>query len=168
MSAIRYGGRLGLYSAIFLVTALVVTLLVARSMLRRPVLRRMGLRNVTRRKWNTTLVVMGSMVGTALISGSLVLNDSTGRFQENQARQALGEIDEVVGQSGQRLPGDRRPAPFFDASVAQRIPPESVREGSTEEEPASPGVFGVLQRATTYASHALGAGEGPVGVDGVL
>ncbi len=65
--------------------AVLVTLAVLSSMLRRPALRRLGLRNLTRRKWNTVLVVVGSMVGTALISGSLVLNDSTGRFQENEA-----------------------------------------------------------------------------------
>ena len=130
-------------------------------MLRRPALRRLGLRNLTRRKWNTVLVVLGSMVGTALISGSLVLGDSTGRFQENEARQTLGEIDEVVSQAGQRLPSDRRPTPLFDASVADGITPEAVR-GLTgaDEEPTS----GVIDRV----SSALGLGEGPAGVDGVL
>jgi putative ABC transport system permease protein len=128
----------------------------------------MGLRNVTRRKWNTVLVVAGSMVGTALISGSLVLNDSTTRFQEDEALRTLGEIDEVVGQAGQRLPGDRRPIPLFDASVAGEVTPEAVREASTEEEPDASAIPGVLQRATTGISRALGAGEGPVGVDGVL
>jgi putative ABC transport system permease protein len=143
----RCGGELGLYSTIFLGAALLVTILVVFSMLRRPVLRRMGLRNVTRRKWNTTLVVVGSMVGTALISGSLVLNDSTGRFQENEARQTLGEIDEVVGQAGQRVPSDRRPIPLFDSSVAASITPEAVRGASedTKEAPVSvDGVLGVL------------------------
>src|SRR3712207_9271601 len=93
--------------------AFLVTLAVLASMLRQPALRRLGLRNLTRRKWNTVLVVVGSMVGTALISGSLVLNDSTGRFQEDEARQTLGEIDEVVQQTGQRVPSDRRPIPLF-------------------------------------------------------
>ena len=104
----------------------------------------MGLRNLTRRKWNTVLVVLGSMVGTALISGSLILNDSTGRFQENEARQTLGEIDEVVQQAGQRLPSDRRPVPLFDASTAAGITPGAVRDASRD------------------------TAEGPVGVDGIL
>ena len=137
-------------------------------MLRWPALRRMGLRNITRRKWNTALVVLGSMVGTALISGSLVLNDSTGRFQEDEARQTLGEIDEVAGKAGQRLPSDRRPIPLFDSSAVQEITPEAVRDASTEEEPEVSGVPGALQRATIYASRALGVGERPVGIDGVL
>jgi putative ABC transport system permease protein len=152
----RCGDGLGLYSTIFLGAALAVTLLVVRSMLRRPALRRMGLRNVTRRKWNTVLVVIGSMVGTALISGSLVLNDSTGRFQENEARQTLGEIDEVVAQTGQRLPGDQRPTPFFDASEAGKITPEAIREASNEEEPDDPSLLGGLLK------------KGSVDVDGVL
>ena len=130
-------------------------------MLRRPALRRMGLRNLTRRKWNTVLVVVGSMVGTALISGSLVLGDSTGRFQENEARQTLGEIDEVVGQAGQRLPSDRRPTPLFDASVADGITSEAVRDlTGADEEPTS----GVTDRVPGT----LGLGEEPAGVDGVL
>src|SRR5215212_3693192 len=130
-------------------------------MIRRPALRRMGLRNLTRRKWNTVLVVLGSMVGTALISGSLVLGDSTGRFQENEARQTLGEIDEVVGQAGQRLPSDRRPKPLFDASVADGITPEAVRELTETDEEATGGVI-------DRVSGALRLREGPAGVDGVL
>jgi hypothetical protein len=121
----------------------------------------MGLRNLTRRKWNTVLVVLGSMVGTALISGSLVLGDSTGRFQENEARQTLGEIDEVVGQAGQRLPSDRRPKPLFDASVADGITPEAVRELTETDEEATGGVI-------DRVSGALRLREGPAGVDGVL
>ena len=154
---------MGLYSVVFTGAAFCVTAAVLFSMLRRPALRRLGLRNLTRRKWNTVLVVVGSMVGTALISGSLVLNDSTGRFQENEARGTLGEIDEVVQQTGQRVPSDRRPVPLFDASVAEEITPEAVRELTEPEgEQAAPdGVLGPISRA-------LGMQEEPVGVDGVL
>src|SRR5919112_826739 len=140
--------------------AFLATLAVLSSMLRRPPLRRLGLRNLTRRKWNTVLVVLGSMVGTALISGSLVLGDSTGRFQENEARQTLGEIDEVVGQAGQRLPSDRRPKPLFDASVADGITPEAVRELTETDEEATGGVI-------DRVSGALRLREAPAGVDGV-
>jgi hypothetical protein len=140
--------------------AFLVTLAVLSSMLRRPALRRLGLRNLTRRKWNTVLVVVGSMVGTALISGSLVLNDSTGRFQEDEARQTLGEIDEVVQQTGQRVPSDRRPIPLFDAAVAGEITPQAVRdlsEATGDERSAMDRMLG-----------ALGVDERVAGVDGVL
>lgn len=119
-----------------------MTLVVLGSMLRQPALRRIGLRNFSRRRWNTALVVVGSMVGTALISGSLVLNDSTGRFQESEARERLGEIDEVVQESGQRLPSDRRPAPLFGEEVTGQLTPDSLREAS--DAPDEAGVDGVL------------------------
>lgn len=112
----------------FLGLAALITLLVLVSMLRWPALRRIGLRNVGRRKWNTLLVVVGSMVGTALIAGSLVLNDSTGRFQHQQAEKTLGEIDEVVQLSSQRLPNDTRPIPTFDLAAVQNITPLAIRE----------------------------------------
>lgn len=125
-----------------LATAGLVILLVGLSMLRQPALRRLGLRNFSRRKWNAVLVIVGSMVGTALISGSLVLNDSTGRFQETEARERLGEIDEVVQLSGQRLPGDRRPAPLFGEDVTGSISASNIRENA--DNPGDADVDGVL------------------------
>lgn len=126
--------------------ALVVSLAVVASMLRRPALRRIGLRNFSRRKWNTALVVAGSMVGTALISGSLVLNDSTARFQHDEARETLGEIDEIVQKTGQRLPSDRRPIPTFASSEVENITPERIRE-----ETGNAGADGVLGALTQEA-----------------
>ncbi|MDQ3856366.1 MAG: ABC transporter permease, partial [Chloroflexota bacterium] len=117
-----------LLSQLSIVLALAATLLVVSSMLRQPALRRLGLRNFGRRKWNTVLVILGSMVGTALIAGSLVLNDSTGRFQYNQAMSTLGEIDEVAQLSGQRSPGDQRPIPLFERSVLSAVTPQAVAD----------------------------------------
>lgn len=140
----------------FLVVALVVTVGVVGSMLRRPALRRLGLRNVSRRKGNTALVVVGSMVGTALISGSLVLNDSTSLFQSEEAQETLGEIDEVVRRTGQRLPGDRRPVPAFDAGLVERLSPGEIEAEAERRE----GDEGPLER--------LGLVGGTSGVDGIL
>lgn len=70
---------MGAITAVVAALALAVTFLVAVSMLRHPVLRRMSMRNFGRRKGNTVLVILGSMVGTAMIAGSLVLNDSVER-----------------------------------------------------------------------------------------
>ncbi len=127
-----------------LVAALAVTLIVLLSMVRRPALRRIGLRNFGRRKWNTLLVVIGSMVGTALIAGSLVLSDSTGRFQYRQAEKTLGEIDETVQLTSQRLPNDTRPIPLFEEAAVEGITAETIRERSNllREEPVE--VDGVL------------------------
>ncbi len=139
--------------------ALVVTLLVLLSMLRQPALRRIGLRNIGRRKWNTALVILGSMVGTALIAGSLVLNDSTGRFQYTQARETLGEIDEAVLLSSQRLPGDTRPVPFFEASTVSGITPQAIEDQSFELREESVKVDGVLPAVAQETAVELLNGE---------
>ena len=74
--------------------------LVALSMRSNPVLSRISLRNIGRRKGSTALVILGSMVGTALITGSLVISDTSGRTNQNAAYLHLGEIDEVVSLPG--------------------------------------------------------------------
>jgi putative ABC transport system permease protein len=136
--------ELGTTTLALLAATILVTVLVVGSMLLQPALRRIGLRNFKRRKWNTVLVILGSMVGTALISGSLVLNDSTARFQENEARETLGEIDEVVQKTSQRLPSDRRPVPSFDESVTSGITPSAIRDATKNAEDGPASVDGSL------------------------
>ena len=72
------------------------TVLVAESLWRNPVLRRISFRNVNRKKGSAVLVVVGSMVGTALIAGSLVIGDTSRRLSRDMAYRHLGEVDEVV------------------------------------------------------------------------
>ncbi|MFW5702670.1 MAG: ABC transporter permease, partial [Candidatus Dojkabacteria bacterium] len=62
-----------------------------------PIARKIGFRNIRRRIGNTALVVLGSMVGSALITGSLVLGDSLDRSFLNIVEENLGEIDVWVG-----------------------------------------------------------------------
>jgi putative ABC transport system permease protein len=66
------------------------------SMLFSPIQRGIGFANVSRRKWNSALVVAGSMVGTALIAGSLVMSDTSERAMQDAAFAHLGEIDLTV------------------------------------------------------------------------
>ncbi|MDP9382724.1 MAG: FtsX-like permease family protein [Chloroflexota bacterium] len=151
---------MGPFSITVLGIALLVTLIVLFSMLRRPALRRIGLRSVGRRKWNTLLVVVGSMVGTALIAGSLVLNDSTGRFQYRQAEKTLGEIDETVQFASQRLPNDTRPIPLFDASTVEGVTPDAIRERTLLLREEAVEVDGVLRALTQETpAEALEAGS---------
>ena len=70
--------------------------LLGLSMLFNPVQRSIGFANVSRRKWNSVLVVAGSMVGTALIAGSLVMSDTSERALQDAAFAHLGEIDITV------------------------------------------------------------------------
>jgi len=71
------GGRVG-YTSTFSQFYLVGTLLVISIslMVRNPVLLRMAIRNIGRRKANFAIVISGLMIGTAMISGSLVTGDT--------------------------------------------------------------------------------------------
>ena len=91
---------MGPVSALFVAVALLSAGLVGLSLLRNPVLRRISLRNMARRKSSTLLVIIGSMVGTALIAGSLIIRDTSDRLNQDLAYRYLGEIDEVVSLPG--------------------------------------------------------------------
>ncbi len=66
---------------------------------RRPVLRRLALRNAVRRPRETALVVLGSLLGTAIITGSLVVGDTLDASLRQGALTKLGPIDELISTS---------------------------------------------------------------------
>ena len=63
---------------------------------RRPILRRLALRNAMRRPREALLVVLGSLLGAAIITGSAVVGDTMDSSIRQGARQHLGPIDELV------------------------------------------------------------------------
>jgi putative ABC transport system permease protein len=63
---------------------------------RRPVLRRLAVRNAVRRPREAALVVVGSMLGAAIITGSFVVGDAMNASIRQQARAHLGPTDELV------------------------------------------------------------------------
>src|SRR5690348_11238358 len=77
---------------------------------------RMSLRNFTRRKTSMALVIAGLMIGTAMISGSLVTGDTLTNLFTRGAYNGYGYADEVVytqsGGSGYQ---------FFNVSVAHSL-----------------------------------------------
>nr|MDQ3305769.1 ABC transporter permease [Actinomycetota bacterium] len=66
---------------------------------RRPVLRRLALRNAARRPRETALVVLGSLLGTAIITGSLVVGDTLDASLRQGATTKLGPVDELISTS---------------------------------------------------------------------
>ena len=64
--------------------------------LRRPFLRRLALRDATRRPSETMLVIAGSLLGTALITGSFIVGDTLDSSIRASATTQLGPVDEVV------------------------------------------------------------------------
>jgi putative ABC transport system permease protein len=71
-------------------------------LLRAPVLRRLALRQVVRRPTEAALVVLGSVLGTAIIVGSLVVGDTLGFSVRQVAYSTLGPVDERVVSTSQQ------------------------------------------------------------------
>jgi putative ABC transport system permease protein len=77
---------------------------------------RMSIRNFTRRKTNMAIVIAGLMIGTAMISGSLVTGDTLTNLFTRGAYNGYGYADEVVyTQSGS---GGYQ---FFNISIAHGL-----------------------------------------------
>lgn len=65
-----------------------------------PVLRRLAIRNAVRRPRESLLVVLGSLLGTAIMTGSFVVGDTFDASIRAGAYEQLGPIDEIVSTSG--------------------------------------------------------------------
>ena len=110
-------------------------------LVRRPVLRRLALRNVARRPRETVLVILGSLLGTAIMTGSFVVGDTFTSSIRRGAYEQLGPIDEVV--SVERPRGRRRAARSargLPESRCRRRAPADVRErGGRDDDDTAPG-----------------------------
>src|SRR4029434_3064632 len=76
-----------------------------------PLTRRLALRQVNRRRAEAALVVAGSVLGTAIIVGSLVVGDTLDKSCTQTAYRYLGVVDEVVSS----------PDPATGEAVARRL-----------------------------------------------
>src|SRR3954449_13020905 len=65
-------------------------------LVRQPVSRRLAGRQVARRKTEAALVISGSVLGTAIIIGALVVGDTLNHSVRQEAYRTLGPIDERV------------------------------------------------------------------------
>ena len=79
-----------------LILVALVSLPFVAILVRRPVLRRLALRNAVRRPREAALVVLGSLLGAAIITGSAVVGDTMDASIRQVARTHLGPIDELV------------------------------------------------------------------------
>ncbi|MFE6781576.1 ABC transporter permease [Streptomyces sp. NPDC057680] len=128
-----------------LALALAALVLVA---LRQPVSRRLAFRQVARRRTEAALVIGGSMLGTAIVIGALVVGDTLNFSVRQEAYRTLGPVDErVVAPPG---PTGR--------AVAERLAPLAD----------DPDTDGVLNARATQASAVSGAGDRKVAEPRVL
>jgi len=80
---------------VVIVVAIALVLIDARN---NRILLTMATRNIIRRKWTTALILGGLMVGTAIISTSLVVGDTMDNMIVKQATVSLGEVDFGIGE----------------------------------------------------------------------
>jgi putative ABC transport system permease protein len=81
---------------ILLIFTLIVLGIIGIFAAQKPILFRMGLRNATRRKAQTSLVIGGLMIGTAILSGAFVTGDTMQFAIVKSAYSGADLIDEVV------------------------------------------------------------------------
>ena len=153
-----------------LLVALAASLLfVAFLVVRRPVLRRLALRQAVRRPTEAILVVLGSVLGTALIVASLVVGDSLDRSVRQTAYDVLGPIDEYVSSTSVEQADEisRRLAPLADDPdvdgvlpiVGEHVAAVSTSGGHRAAEPR------VLAWELDYADAAQFGSPDPSGLD---
>ena len=65
-------------------------------LVRKPVLRRLAVRYARRRPRETALVLLGSLLGTAIITGSFVVGDTLDASIRRSAFTPLGPVEEVI------------------------------------------------------------------------
>src|SRR5215203_2585199 len=106
---------------------------------RGPLTRRLALRQVSRRRAEAALVVAGSVLGTAIIVGSLVVGDTLDRSFKQNAYRYLGVVDEVVSS----------PDPAKGEEVARRL--ERLRG-----DPAVDGLLTVRRHGAAVVSDGKG------------
>ncbi|HKQ00595.1 MAG TPA: alanine--tRNA ligase-related protein, partial [Actinomycetes bacterium] len=105
-----------------------------------PLTRRLALRQVSRRRAEAALVVAGSVLGTAIIVGSLVVGDTLDQSFKQSAYRELGVVDEVVsspdpakGQEAARRLERLRGDPAVDGLLTVRRHDAAVVKGGKGE-----------------------------------
>ncbi len=92
-----FGIPVNTLAVVLLATFAVAGAIVAIAALRNRVFLRLGLRNVGRRRSRTLLILIGLMLGTALISAALNTGDTLSHSVRTAATRSLGNTDELVG-----------------------------------------------------------------------
>src|SRR5687767_2265735 len=83
-----------MYVLVVLMCVAVSTTLVV--FLRNRVLFRLGIRNIPRRRAQTTLIVLGLMLSTLIISAAFTTGDTVQRSITGEVYSLLGSVDEVI------------------------------------------------------------------------
>lgn len=81
---------------LLLILLLLVFLGIAISGIRNRIILKMGTRNIGRRKGNTLIMIIGLMIGTAIIAASLTIGDTMSNMVDSLVVDGMGEVDLMV------------------------------------------------------------------------
>ena len=95
-----FGIPMGVMETVLLVTLALTLGFVATLALRNRIFFRLGIRNARRRPGRSALIVVGLMLGTAIITASLATGDTMTRTVRSSAVKSLGQTDELVAARG--------------------------------------------------------------------
>jgi putative ABC transport system permease protein len=149
---------------------------------RQPVLRRLAVRNAVRRPRETILVVLGALLGTAIITSAYVVGDTIRATERDSAYARLGPVDELVVAEDAEV-GEAAHAAISDAApygtdgtlrLLSLIAPVSTTGAGTKAEPETQvietdfdaaGDFGGDPGVTGISGPTPSPGEAAVGAD---
>ncbi|HEX5192066.1 MAG TPA: hypothetical protein VFW09_04625 [Solirubrobacteraceae bacterium] len=95
-----FGVPVGVLAVVLVALLAVAVGALATLALRNRILLRLGTRNVRRRRGRTTLIVLGLMLGTAIIASALATGDTMSHTIRAAAVRSLGDTDEVIAAKG--------------------------------------------------------------------
>ncbi len=122
-----FGIPLGPLAAVMVAIVAVALGVLAAFALRNRILLRLGIRNVGRRRGRSALIVVGLMLGTAIIASALATGDTMSHTIRTAAVKSLGYTDEVIGAKGAKPTlaatdaGSATAVAYFPASYSARV-----------------------------------------------
>ena len=124
---------------------------------RRFILVKMGTRNIPRRKGQSSLIVIGLMLSSAIIATSLGIGDTVRYSVRSVALDFLGPTDEIIDGPGMQLFGDE----YFNYSEFQNL------EQSTVNNPSIDGLIPLIEISLPSSNDELGLAESDMKVRGL-
>lgn len=94
----------------------IVLIAIIIQMLRNRVISKLGIRNILRRKGYAAIVIIGLMIGTGVISSSLVIGDTMDKMIETEILRSYHKTDEII--TGKKPNGE---TDYFNISVFNQV-----------------------------------------------
>jgi putative ABC transport system permease protein len=129
-----FGIPVGTLLVILIVGLAIAALALVILAIRDPILLKLATRSVTRRPARSALIVVGLMLGTAIIAAALTTGDTMNHTIRSTAVRALGNTDETIAAKGavDDIPGALGAATgtaWFDEATVERIDAAATSSG---------------------------------------